>query len=155
VLRSFSVIWLYAIIIALSWSYSKKPLQFSYHKAGEFIIFILFGPALVMGGYFIQTRIFPDLKSFTLSLPFAFLTTAILFANEVPDFSDDEKMGKFTWVKVCGPARAFLAYNILIVLAFLSILANIFSGYLSAWALASFGCITLAYRAARILQRYP
>lgn len=64
ILKSPLVVGLFLIIIVLGWSYSVKPLQFSYHRLGELIIFILFGPAAVMGGYFIQTRLFPDLKSF-------------------------------------------------------------------------------------------
>lgn len=155
IMHNSMVIWLYVLIIVLSWSYSARPLQFSYHRCGEFFIFILFGPALVMGGYFIQTRIFPDFKSFMLSLPFGFLTTAILFANEVPDFVDDQKVGKFTWVSILGPKRAFLLYYFLIGLAFLAILLNFILGYFSAWALLSLGCIVLAYKAADILKKYP
>ena len=152
-LNRLAVIGLYLAIIILSWSYSEKPLQFSYHRCGEFFIFILFGPALVMGGYFIQTGIFPDLKSFMLSLPFGFLTTAILFANELPDFSDDQKAGKFTWVSITGPERAFLLYYLLIGLAFLSILLNVIFGNLSVWALISFVFIIPAHKAAIILNK--
>jgi len=155
VLHSLSVIWLYVLIITLSWLYSQEPLQFSYHRWGEFFIFILFGPALVMGGYFIQTRIFPDLKGFILSLPFGFLTTAILFANEVPDFSDDKKAGKFTWVSISKPERAFLLYYLLIGLAFLSILLNVIFRFLGAWALISLVFIIPAHKAAIILKKYP
>ncbi|MFA5144515.1 MAG: prenyltransferase [Candidatus Omnitrophota bacterium] len=154
-LRNFLAVWVYAAIITLSWSYSEKPLQFSYHGWGELFIFILFGPALVMGGYFIQTGIFPDLKSFMLALPFGFLTTAVLFANEVPDFLDDQKAGKFTWVSISGPSRAFLFYYLLIGLAFLSILLNVILGFLGVWALFSFVCIIPAHKAAVILKEYP
>ena len=88
-LRTLLPLSLYAIILALAWLYSRRPLQFSYNRLGELIVFILFGPVPVMGGYFIQTHCFPSFKSFLLSLPFGFLTTAILFANEVPDFKND------------------------------------------------------------------
>jgi len=154
-LNRLSVIGFYLAIIILSWSYSEKPLQFSYHRCGEFFIFILFGPALVMGGYFIQTGIFPDLKSFMLSLPFGFLTTAILFANEIPDFSDDQKAGKFTWVSIWGPKRAFLLYYLLIGLAFLAILLNVIFGYLGVWSLVSLVFIIPAHKSAIILNKYP
>ena len=155
ILRTLMVIWLYAGIIVLSWSYSAKPLQFSYRRWGEFFIFILFGPVPVMAGYFIQTGIFPDLKSFILSLPFGFLTTAILFSNEVPDFLDDKRSGKFNWVGILGPQRAFLIYYLLIGLAFLSVLLGVILGYLGAWAIFSFACIIPAHKAAVILRKYP
>jgi len=154
-LQSLSVIWMYLAIIALSWSYSERPLQFSYHRWGEFFIFILFGPVLVMGGYFIQTGIFPDLRSFMLSLPFGFLTTAILFANEVPDFREDKNAGKLTWVSISGPQRAFLIYYLLIILAFLAIIVNILLGYLGIQSALSLAFIIPAHKAAIILKRYP
>lgn len=149
------VIIFYFIIIFLSWSYSAKPIQFSYRRCGELLIFILFGPALVMGGYFIQTGIFPDLKSFMLSLPFGFLTTAILFSNEVPDFADDQKAGKKTLVGAWGRERDFLLYYFLSGLAFLSIVVNIFLGYSNAIVLFALGSVILTHKAAMILRKFP
>ncbi len=154
VLNRPSVIGFYLLIIFLSWSYSHKPLQFSYHKLGEVFIFLLFGPALVMGGYFIQSGVFPDLKSFILSLPFGFLTTAILFANEIPDFSTDYKAGKFTWVGITGHERAFYLYLILIILALVSVLLGILMGFLSPVALFYFVISFPAAKAAGIQKRF-
>lgn len=153
-LKSLFVVFIYLAIIFLSWSYSEKPLQFSYRRLGEVFIYILFGPALVMGGYFIQTKIFPGLMSFLVSMPFGFFTTAILFANEVPDFADDKKAGKFTWVSILGPRQAFLLYYLLILLGFSSILLNVILGYLKPWALFAFVFILPAIKAGLILKNY-
>ncbi|MDD2752324.1 MAG: prenyltransferase [Candidatus Omnitrophica bacterium] len=153
-LKSLLLISLFTGIFILSWLYSKKPLQFSYHRLGELIIFLLFGPVTVMGGYFIQTGIFPDFKSLLLSLPFGFLTTAILFSNEVPDYEVDRKAGKFTWVKISGPKKAFLLYAALIFFAFFFIALNITLGYLKPLALASFIFVFPALRACRILKNF-
>ncbi|TBR17194.1 prenyltransferase [bacterium] len=146
---------IYLLIITLAWFYSVGPFSFSYRQVGEFVIFALFGPALVMGGYFIQTGIFPDLKSFILSLPFGFFTTAILFVNEVPDFSDDQKLGKNTWVGMFGPARSFILYVVLIACGFAGIVFNYFLGYLGMISFISFIFIGLAIKAAVILKNYP
>jgi 1,4-dihydroxy-2-naphthoate octaprenyltransferase len=153
-LGDFSVIGFYITIIILSWAYSRGPLRFSYRKIGELFIFILFGPVCVMGGYFIQTKIFPDLRSFILSLPFGFLTTAILFANEVPDFTEDRKAGKYTWVSITGQKYAFLLFDLLIILAFFSVYIAIAWGYINFIALYSFVFIIIAFRAANILRKY-
>jgi 1,4-dihydroxy-2-naphthoate octaprenyltransferase len=152
--KRISVIVFYLAIIILSWQYSSRPLRFSYRKLGEIIIFLLFGPALVMGGYYIQTKIFPNFKSFLMSLPFGFLTTAILFANEIPDFADDIKVGKRTWVNICGPKYSFLLYYLLILCAFISILACVLRKYLSPFACFSFIPILFAVKAANILYRF-
>lgn len=151
ILNNLKIFGLYLAILFLGWSYSEKPLRFSYHRCGEIIIFILFGPALVMGGYFIQTKIFPDFESLLLSFPFGFLITAVLFANEVPDFLDDTKVGKFTWVSLTGQ-KAFILYSLLMFLAFFTIGLGVIFKYLNPIAVFSFVFILLAIRAAKILK---
>jgi len=153
-LDSLAVIGFYALILFLGWSYSVKPLQLAYRGVGEVIIFILFGPVLVMGGYFIQTKIFPSPQGFLLSLPFGFFTTAILFANEIPDFTQDKKSGKINWVNLLGQRRSFLIYYLLVFLGFGAILSAICRGYLGIIAILSFFFILPAIKAARILRRH-
>lgn len=154
ILKSMFIIVIYLAILLLAASYSEKPLRLSYHRAGEMIIFLLFGPALVMGGYFIQTRIFPTIEAFILSLPFGFLTTAILFANEVPDFPEDRKAAKFTLVCVSGPDKAYFLYYTLIFCAFFSIILSVVFGYLKPIALISLIFIAPAIKAAKILKKF-
>jgi 1,4-dihydroxy-2-naphthoate octaprenyltransferase len=151
-LRDISVIGFFLLIILLSWSYSAKPLQLAYRGLGELVIFTLFGPALVMGGYFIQTGIFPDGKSFILSLPLGLLTAAILFANEVPDFKEDSNAGKLNFVSLVGAANSFQLYYLLVISALLTIAWGVGLGYLNPLAILAFGVYLLMVRAARILR---
>lgn len=144
----------YSIIIAMSYAYSIGPLSFSYRMAGEIAIFILFGPVLVMGGYFIQSGIFPDLRAFALSLPFGFMIAALLFANEVPDFSDDLSVGKHNLVKLVSPERAYLLYIAIVAAGYISILFCVSAGYMPVFALATFLFIPLPMAAASIIKRH-
>ena len=153
-LKSILIIVLFLLIILLAWSYSVKPLQLSYRKMGEFIIFLLFGPALVMGGYFIQTKVFPEARSFLLSLPFGFLTTAILYVNEIPDFPQDQTAKKFTWVGSSGLKTASLTYIILIFFAFVFIALCIARGFLGMISLISFLFVFLAIKSVKILRKH-
>jgi 1,4-dihydroxy-2-naphthoate octaprenyltransferase len=154
-MKSGSVLLYSALVIILTASYSCKPLQLSYRRMGEAVVFILFGPAAVMGGYFIQTGVFPDARSFILSLPFGLLTVAILFSNEVPDFADDRNSGKHTLVSVFGPYNAYTFYGALVAMAFISILAAIFSGVTSPIAIASFFFIFMPLRAFKTIRQFP
>ncbi|MFA5090735.1 MAG: prenyltransferase [Candidatus Omnitrophota bacterium] len=147
-----SLLFYFSGIIFLGWAYSCLPFRLSYRRLGELVIFLLFGPALVMGGYFIQNKIFPDLKSFLLSLPFGFFTTAILFANEIPDYPDDRKTGKMNWVSVLGPKNSFLLYIILLALGYLSIILGVVFGYLGNFALLSLVLVFPGMKAAGILR---
>ncbi len=144
----------YILAVLLSLSYSSKPFQFCYRRLGEFIIFILFGPCLVMGGFFIQTQIFPSLNSFLLSLPFGLFTTLVLFSNEVPDFKDDKESKKFTWVSIIGPEHAYIVYCILVCLGYISIYFNIVMGYLSSVSMFTFIFILALLKAAFILKKF-
>ena len=152
VLRRLLPLGLFLAIIFLSWSYSARPLQLAYRRLGEIIIFLLFGPAPVMGGYFIQTGIFPDWRSFLLSLPFGFLTCAILFANEVPDYAQDLKAGKLNWVGLTGARRAFILYLCLTILAYAAIAWALILKYLGWLAWGAFIFVFLGLRAAKVLK---
>jgi 1,4-dihydroxy-2-naphthoate octaprenyltransferase len=154
-LKNILIVAIFLFIIFLAWSYSHNPLQFSYRRLGEIIIFLLFGPALVMGGYFIQTSIFPTKAGFFLSLPFGFLTTAILYINEIPDLPSDMQVGKLTWVSLLGAKKAFIGYAVLVYCAFLSIISCIAFGYLSHFSLVSVIFIALAIKAMGIAKKFP
>ena len=106
-----------------------------------------------MGAYFIQTGIFPSVRSFLLSLPFGLLTTAVLFANEVPDFVEDARVFKYNWVSITGPARAYLLYEFIVILAFATIAINIALGYLNLFSLFALPCLFVSFAAARLLKR--
>lgn len=152
-LQGYLVILVYLLVILLSWQYTARPLAFSYRYLGEFFLFFLFGPAPVMGGYFIQSGVFPDLKSFLMSLPFGFFATAILFANEIPDFFGDKKSRKANLVSLCGIENAFLFYYALIAAGVLGVILCVGLGYLSLIAILSAIVILPAIKAREILKK--
>lgn len=152
-LKNLSILGYFLVIFFFSWSYSHKPFQFSYHLLGEFIIFLLFGPAVVMGAYFLQTGIFPDLKSFLLSVPLGLLTTNILFANEIPDYPQDKSAGKLTWVSILGPQRSYILYFLLSLIAFVFIAVNIQLGSLGNVSYLAFIFFALVLKASLILKK--
>lgn len=153
-LKSPLIITLYLVIVILAFGYSYRPFQFAYRRLGELIIFILFGPVPVMGGYFIQTGIFPTMEGFLFSLCPGLLTTAILFANEVPDYNADMKALKRTWVSILGNRQAFMLYGLLIFLAFLSVLIVLRSGYAGILAYLSLLAILPSFKAMLILKKH-
>ena len=60
------------------------------------------------------------MKAFMLSLPFAFLIAAVLFANEVPDYETDALADKHNWVSITRPQKAYLLYSALVMCAYVS-----------------------------------
>ncbi len=153
--RSMTIV-LYAIpVFFLAAAYSYKPLQLSYRRMGELVVFLLFGPVPVMGGYFIQTGAFPSWEAFMASLPFGIFAAAILFANEIPDYVDDMKVGKRNWVGAIGSDKAFIAYYALVFLAFFFVALNIILEYVNVVGFLSFIPAVFAFRAARVMRDFP
>ncbi len=144
-----------AAILALAWAYSCAPLKLSYRHWGEPVIFLLFGPAVVMGGYSLRTGAAPAPESALLAVPFGLLTTLLLVANEVPDHPEDTCGGKRTWIDWTGPGRAWLLYAVLAILALASAAACVVAGVLG-WRvhLALAAAIPALWRATRLVRRH-
>jgi 1,4-dihydroxy-2-naphthoate octaprenyltransferase len=117
-------------ILLLGIFYSLKPWAFSYRYLGEVLIFTLFGPACVMGAYYLQCGVFPARESAYLAIPFGFFTTAILFANEIADFSTDTSVSKYNLVALVTPKYSYIFYYFLMVLSYMWLTINILAGYL-------------------------
>jgi len=140
-------------ILFLAWSYSHGPLRLAYRGWGEEVIFLLFGPATVVGGAFCQLGHLPGASIFVLSVPFGLLTTAILVANEVPDADADAQGGKRNWVHRLGRQRAYLAFAGLVSGAYVLIVGLVFAGVLGVLALGSLAAVPLGWLATGILRK--
>jgi len=153
-LKDNRVIFYYLLIIFLGASYSVNPLRLSYRRLGEAVIFILFGPACVMGAYFIQSKFFPNLDSFILALPFGLFTTAILVANEIADCSDDLKSKKYNLISLTGPARGHLVYFTLVEAGLFMVLINVIGANAHFISLLAFVVMGMLRRSGFILKEY-
>lgn len=73
--------------------YLGPPLRFTYRGLGEIVIALSYGPAMVIGSYYLQVgRI--DLAPFVASAVPAIFLFLIAIINEVPDFLQDSLVGK-------------------------------------------------------------
>ncbi|MBI4845588.1 MAG: prenyltransferase [Candidatus Omnitrophica bacterium] len=153
-MKSFIVLGSFLFVCVIGAGYSLGPLEFSYKRIGELVIFLLFGPALVMGGYFIQTGVFPSWEGFYLSLPLGFAAIAVLFANEIPDFPHDLAKNKLNWVSFWGQEKAFIGYYFIIACIFCSVVFNVIAGNLRVWTLSCFLGIVPVLKAGRILKYF-
>lgn len=115
--------------VFIGYSYTGKPLELKYKGLGIPFVFIIFGPLITLGSYYVQAQKF-SLNIFLLSLPIGLLTTAILHANDIRDIDTDRKAGIKTLSIIIGrePANIFyyslifISYTLIIVYCFLGIL---------------------------------
>ena len=103
-----------AICILSGIFYTGGPKPLGYLGLGELFVFIFFGPIAVCGTYFLQTHQI-NLPSFLASLSPAFLSTAILIANNLRDEETDRKTNKKTLIVRFGKRFGNYEYTAMIL----------------------------------------
>lgn len=91
--------------------YTTTPLSAKYAALGEPLVFVQMGVLMVLGGYLVQAGSL-SWNAAWVSLPVAFIVTAILQANDTRDIVHDREAGIKTASILLGPtgARAFLSF---------------------------------------------
>ncbi len=121
--------------VSLGWAYSAPPLRLNSRGLGELTVLTCFlllpqGMQVVLSGR-------PDGGLVWLSLPFALLTTAILYINQFPDREADALAGKRHWVVRLSLAAAVAGYGLLILLAYACLMVAVALGKLPSACLAA------------------
>jgi 1,4-dihydroxy-2-naphthoate polyprenyltransferase len=134
--------------------YSASPLQLMSGGLGELIIFLAFGPLLTWGAYYVQTGKL-SLVGAAVSLPLAFLITAIIWINEFPDLEADLAAGKRHLVARLGLKWSRWVYTALMAAPFISLFVLIEIFGLPDLIIAGLAALPLAIRAVRLIFRTP
>jgi 1,4-dihydroxy-2-naphthoate octaprenyltransferase len=114
---------LYLILIGgiLGVFYTAGPIEFKYRALGDIAVFISFGPAMVLGAYFVQAGHF-SWSPVLYSLPVALLVDAILHSNNLRDIQNDSVIKIKTFAIVIGEKNAKIMYYSLIFGAYVLVL---------------------------------
>ncbi|MFP5503793.1 MAG: 1,4-dihydroxy-2-naphthoate polyprenyltransferase [Candidatus Sericytochromatia bacterium] len=81
--------------IACALAYTGGPFPLAYHGLGELAVFLFFGPAAVVGAYWVQAQAVSPL-AVALALPLGLWAAAILVVNNLRDADTDADCGKRT-----------------------------------------------------------
>lgn len=100
--------------------YTMPPLQYKFRALGLPLVFLLMGPLMVVGGYYVVTGTFAW-RAVVLSLPVGLLVAAILHGNEWRDISDDARAGIATFSIKAGRRAAHIGYVSLVVGAYVAL----------------------------------
>lgn len=104
----------YGIIGVLGAGTYTTGLAYKYHGLGQPTVFLLMGILMPLGTYCVLTGELFSLEVFLLSLPNAFLITAVLCGNELRDYEEDMRAGVRTLcshLSYGGARRLYLALN--------------------------------------------
>jgi 1,4-dihydroxy-2-naphthoate octaprenyltransferase len=139
------LLWLGVAGILISYFYTAPPLRLVHRGLGELCVALGFGPIMVLGAYFVQTRQYA-LRPLILSIPVGILVMLILYANEVPDRFADAKAGKRTLVVRMQPDAVIRGYVVAVAVAYMVVIAGVLFGVLPWPTLISLLTIPLAYQ---------
>ncbi len=139
---------------ALSFFYVAPPLRLKHRGLGEPSVFVVWGPLMITGTYFVTTGEAP-LWVWLASLPYALLVTAVLFGKHIDKHDADAAKGIHTLPVLLGSARARRVAQGLIVAFYATVVLEVATGVLSVWTLAVLASLPWAQRVLRIFTEPP
>ena len=131
--------------------YTAPPLEYKFHALGVPLVFLLMGPLMVVGAYYVVAGAF-SWRALVVSVPVGLLVTAILHGNEWRDVSDDARAGISTLSIRAGRRAAHLLYLSLVVGAYLALALAVAAGVLPALSLLAMLSLPLLVRAVRAAE---
>ena len=138
-----------------SLSYTAPPFKYKYKGLGEFSVFLIWGPLMVEGSYFVQRQLLSR-QAFWVSLPFGALVALVLLVNNLRDMTHDRQKGIRTLPILIGRSNGIRLYLTLVILAYLSVLWMSFMGPLHLGSLIVLFSLPLAFRLLKqIVRKIP
>jgi 1,4-dihydroxy-2-naphthoate octaprenyltransferase len=146
--RGWPVVVLGLLGLAGGFGYTAPPLQYKFHALGLPLVFLLMGPLMVVGAYYVVAGGF-SWQAVVVGLPVGLLVAAILHGNEWRDVSEDARAGISTLSIRAGRRVAHLLYVSLVVGAYLALAMAVAAGALPPSSLLAMLSLPLLVRAIR------
>ncbi len=133
--------------------YTAPPFKLVYRGLGEIAVAIGFGPAMLLGAYFVQAQEITA-EAWVLSIPVAIFIALVLYANEIPDRPGDAAAGKRTLPVRWSKEAVITGYRVAAGIAFATIAVGAVTGMLPRPTIIALATIPLALQCARQLGTY-
>jgi 1,4-dihydroxy-2-naphthoate octaprenyltransferase len=150
--RGLLVLWLGIIGTAAGITYTAAPIHYKYKALGEFSVFLMWGPLMVTGAYYVQQQAI-SADALLISIPFGVLVALVLLANNIRDAAYDRSRGIHTLAILLGERRGISVYLALIVAAYLAVVIMSLFGPLTIWSLIVLLSTPLAVKLLRQMAR--
>jgi 1,4-dihydroxy-2-naphthoate polyprenyltransferase len=146
--RGWPVVVLGLLGLVGGFGYTAPPLQYKFRALGLPLVFLLMGPLMVVGAYYVVAGAF-SWQALVVSLPVGLLVAAILHGNEWRDLSDDARAGISTLSIRTGRRAAHRLYVSLVVGAYLALAVAVAVGALPPPSLLAMLSLPLLVRVIR------
>lgn len=132
--------------------YVAPPLKLKHRGLGEPGVFIVWGPLMIGGTYYVTTGSLPPWV-LVASLPYAILVTTVLLGKHVDKFEADAAKGIRTVPVILGRDRSLFLTQELMVFFFVLVGILVLTGTLSVWTLLVFGAVPKLVRVLGVYNR--
>ena len=125
--------------------YVAPPLRLKHHGLGEPGVFIVWGPLMVCGTYYVTAGELPA-SIWLASIPYAILVTTVLFGKHIDKISYDSARNVRTLPVILGEHRALLFNEAMMVLFYVVTVGLVLTGVLGIWVLIVLAALPLLRR---------
>lgn len=140
-------LFIFGAIILLAYTYPLK-----YWGLGELMIFLIWGPILIGGVYFVLTRVW-DWNVFVAGIPFGLSVVSINLAKHIDKHDPDKAKGVGTFPVRAGEANARRVTQISIALIYVATLYLVLDGFFTPVMLLIFLAYKEALTAVSVLNK--
>jgi len=116
--------------------YVAPPIRLKHIGLGEPGVFVVWGPLMVVGTFFVATGEIPG-WAWVASLPYAILVTTVLFGKHIDKIEADKKKGVRTMPVLLGERRARLVAQLLMIAFYPIVVGAALAGWIGPWVLLS------------------
>ncbi len=132
--------------------YTADPVNLKYRALGELSVFLVWGPLMVTGAYYVLTgRV--ELTPMLASLPHGILVALVLLANNIRDIEYDKKAGIKTLPILLGKDRSLKLFQLLLFIAYVMVIVLVIARILTAPSLLVLLTLPAATRLVRTFRR--
>ena len=114
--------------------YVAPPIRLKHIGLGEPGVFLVWGPLMVVGTFFVATGEIPA-WTWIAALPYAILVTTVLFGKHIDKIEADRKKGVRTMPVLLGERRARLVARILMIAFYPIVIGAVLAGWIGPWVL--------------------
>jgi 1,4-dihydroxy-2-naphthoate octaprenyltransferase len=112
--------------------YVAPPIRLKHIGLGEPGVFVVWGPLMVVGTFFVATGEIPGWV-WVASLPYAILVTTVLFGKHIDKIDADTKKGVRTMPVLLGERRARQVAQVLMIAFYPIVIGAVAAGWIGPW----------------------
>ena len=114
--------------------YVAPPIRLKHHGLGEPGVFVVWGPLMVAGTFFVATGTLPAWV-WVASLPYAILVTTVLFGKHIDKIAADSAKGVRTLPVILGEAAARRVAQVLMIAFYPIVVGAALAGWMGPWVM--------------------